>query len=137
MKHENNLTLKVRWIEKLSLLYYTQIIKKKKCFGLFFGHKSAVPKMRKRKIFGRYRLRNRLKTFLMTKINNFIYIWIALSVLYPNLKAVLYYMWNCPNYKGLKWNFFNFSRSYFCYNLFSMTDNCIRLSGICLRYNLK
>ena len=38
----------------------------------------------------------------MTKINNFIYIWIALNFQYPNLKAVPYYMWNCPKYKGLK-----------------------------------
>ena len=32
------------------------------------------------------------KTFQMTKINNFIYIWIAFGVLCSNLKTVLYYM---------------------------------------------
>ena len=60
----------------------------------------TVPKTRKRTIF----FQNRLKTFLMTKINNYIYIYIciALNVLYSNLKAVPYYMRNCPKYKGLK-----------------------------------
>ena len=27
------------------------------------------------------------------------------KVLYPNIKIVPYYMWNCPKYIGLKWNF--------------------------------
>ena len=30
------------------------------------------------------------KSFLMTKINNFIYIWFALSALYSNIMTVLY-----------------------------------------------
>ena len=39
-------------------------------------------KTEKRKIL----FQNRLKTFLLAKINNFIYIWIALNGLYSNLR---------------------------------------------------
>ena len=38
----------------------------------------------------------------MTKINNIMYIWIALSVLYSNLKTDPYYLRNFPKYKDLK-----------------------------------
>ena len=64
---------------------------------------------------------------MLAKINNFIYIWIALSVLYPNLKADPYYILNCSKYKGLRRNFQLFSFLCLLYNFFSMTDNCKRL----------
>ena len=60
----------------------------------------------KRKISGKLNFfcQNRLKTCLLTKINNIIYIWIA-YVLYSNLKTVPYYMYTVPKYKGLKLKF--------------------------------
>ena len=50
---------------------------------IFLGKKEVVTKTRKRKLF------------LMTKINNIIYILIAINVL-------SYYMRNCLKYKGLR-----------------------------------
>ena len=37
----------------------------------------------------------------MTKINNFLYIWIALNILYPNLKNVLYIFYSKFNRKSI------------------------------------
>ena len=36
--------------------------------------------------------RNRLKTYLLTKSNNIIYIWVALKSLSSNTKTVFHYM---------------------------------------------
>ena len=46
--------------------------------------------------------RNRLKTFLTTKMYKIIYVRIALRVLSSNLKSNPNYMRNCPKYKSLR-----------------------------------
>ena len=63
-----NCTIKTKYSDKFAHEYFSK----------------AVPKIRKRKILSIFQ--NSLKTFLMTNINNYIYSWIALSVLYPNIK---------------------------------------------------